>query len=117
MLLTMKRGTTKVLSMTVKENGVALNVTGFSFWFTAKNNYEDADSAKIFQKTVGSGITLTTPASGIIEVKIAPTDTSSLPAHQTNLYYDLKMKDGSGNIYSVLDGVLEVWPDVTNTTP
>lgn len=116
MTLTMKRGTTKSLVMTIKENGAAINVTGYTFWFTAKYNYEDADSAKVFQKTVGSGITLTTPASGIITVKLSPTDTSGLPAHTTRLYYDLKMKDGSSNVYSILSGELVVEPDVTNTT-
>lgn len=115
MLLTMKRNTTKNIGVTVKQNGAAVNITGCSFYFTCKYDFEDPDSAKVFQKTVGSGITLTTPASGILAIKILPADTAVLPPHKTDLHYDLKMKDTNGNVYSVFDGTLEVWPDVTNS--
>ena len=116
--LQMKRGDTFVFTVTVAQAGAAYNLTGSTMRMTAKWNYTDADNQAVFTCTSPSnGIVLTTPASGIATVTVAPSKTSSLPANPVFLYYDIQVTDGSGNVYTVVDGILTVNPDVSITTP
>lgn len=115
--LQMKRGDTVSLTVTVTQNGSPFNLTGCAMRMTAKWNYTDADGSAVFTRTVGSGIVLTTPLSGIATVTIAPANTSSLPAYTNNLFYDIQVTDTGSNVYTVQNGILTVDPDVSITTP
>ena len=53
------------------EDGNPVDITGASAWFTVR---EDATEAKLIEKTVGSGITLTAEASGDFSIAIAAAD-------------------------------------------
>jgi hypothetical protein len=69
-------GEHKTLRFTVVDAaGAAVNITGWliDFKISATNS-----GPRIFTKSVGSGITLTTPASGILDVTINTADTSGL---------------------------------------
>jgi len=107
------RGDTVSLDVTVTASGSAYNLTGCSMWFTAKQRYSDLDAAAVFQKSTGSGITITSPTFGQATVVISPSDTSGLSNVKQLLLYDLQVKDASGNIYTVASGNLVVYPEVT----
>ena len=113
--LSMYRGDTKSWPFTIEVNGVALNITGASFWFTAKNKISDADVDAVFQKTVGDGITITSASEGKIEVKLAEGDTNTLTKRK-RLHFDLQMKEASGDVSTPMAGVLVVDLDVTRST-
>ena len=115
--ISMTRGDTFTFNLAVTQSGAAYNLTGASIRMTAKWNYTDADNAAVFSRTIGSGITVTNAAGGLATVSIAPSNTSSLPATTTNLYYDIQVTDSGANIYTVAYGVLTVNPDVSITTP
>lgn len=112
----MTRGDAFTFTLTVTQAGAAYNLTGCSIRFTAKWSYSDADGSAVFSRTVGSGITVTNAAGGIATVALAPSNTSSLPASRTDLVYDIQVTNGS-NPFTVVQGTLSVYPDVSVTTP
>lgn len=91
-------------------NGDAINITGYTVFFTAKTNENDADADAVISKTV---TTHTNPTSGVTAITLSDTDTNIDPG----IYlYDLQIKDGSGNITSADRGTFEVVQDITQRT-
>lgn len=115
--LQMRRGDTYAFNLTVTQAGSAFNLTGASVRMTAKWAYTDPDSDAVFVRTVGSGIGFLSASGGLATVTIAPANTSSLPGNSVNLVYDIQVTDVSDNIYTIVDGILTVLPDVSITTP
>src|SRR5262245_33287169 len=72
------QGNSKHLSVSVKESGVAVDLTGYDATFMVKQKPNDPDAQAIMALTVGSGITLTDPVNGLFDVDIAPTDTAGV---------------------------------------
>ena len=86
-------GEDKTLPVTIyQSNGTtAQDVTGWAISFMLKKRATDADVAAKVTKTTVSGIALTTPASGLITVSIADTDTDGLAAGSYR--YEIKRTD------------------------
>lgn len=111
--LTMVRGDTKEWSFAVvDELGAAVNLTGASAFFTAKNFLADTDLQAVFQKTEVNGVTITAGSGGTGSIKLVPTDTSSLSDVRIDLAFDFQVKVG-GNTYTPARGNLIVYPDIT----
>jgi hypothetical protein len=106
------RGDDQTITFTVsKADGSVQDITSWSFKFTVKESVDDAIADAKFQKaTGGSGIALTTPLSGILDVTIAANDTVALAG---NYVYDLQGTDGSGNIRTVALARFRVRKNVT----
>ena len=66
----------------------------------------------VFQKTVGTGITVTAPASDVGAIQQAAGDTSGLPSRQVQLYFDLEV-EVQGAVYTAEAGRLVVELDTT----
>src|SRR3712207_2587147 len=114
--LTIRRGDTKEWDLTVTRNGVAENITGWSVWFTAKDNIRKADSDAKVRLTVGSGITITNGAGAIARSRMAPSVTASMILTQDLvLTADVQVKNGAGDVYTLLTGRLTIKPDVTRS--
>lgn len=111
---TIYRGDTVALNITITASGLAYNLTGKTMWFTAKTSYSQADPG-VFQKKIGSGITVTSAVDGRAQIVIAAADTNTLGNSKTLLVYDCQVKDASGNIYTVASGNLIIVPDVTRS--
>lgn len=84
-------GEDKQLRFTIlDENAVAVDITGWAVRFAfGEMPGDDA----IFEKTVGSGITLTTPLSGLLTVQVQDADTDALAAG--SYVYSLKRMDNN----------------------
>jgi len=111
----MKSGDSKVLQVTVKdEAGVAINITGATFtWALSKKKSSGGFSPTLLlTKTVGSGITLVTPASGRLDIALLPADTDALKG---SYYQELQMVDTATNKSTVLDGTITIDPDLITT--
>lgn len=92
------------ITVNVKDtDGNAEDITGMSFSYKVWKG----SSAAVLTKTTGSGITLTTPASGVLTISMADTDTDALtPA---TYKHELKITDdGSGNEEVVMVGTLTI---------
>lgn len=115
--LTMYRGDTLKLDLAVTLDGNPYSLSLCSLWFTGKSQYTDPDISAIFQKTIGSGITIVgDPAQGLALIELAPADTLALASIKTLLVWDCQLKDSNSKIYTIALGNLIVLPDVTRST-
>lgn len=97
--ITILRGDDQDVEFTVVDSaGVAQNITGWAFSFTVKAGLDDPIASALFQRTVGAGIALTTPLSGILTVSIASANTAAMAG---NYVYDLQGVDTGGLIHTV----------------
>lgn len=79
-----------------------------SAYFSCKSSY--SESAYVFHKSIGDGVTKT--GTGKYHVRVAPDDTKDI--NPGKYYYDLQLGAG-GDIYTVLSGTLEIMADVTRS--
>lgn len=114
---TMIRGQTRVYQFELQLEGNPLNLDALRVIFTAKRRFRDSDSLAIIRKSTdtSSEITVTDVESGLIEVNIAPGDTTPLRNRPQMLYWDLKVIDISDTTkqWPALRGVLPIDPAVT----
>ena len=112
--LSMVRGDTKRWIATVRnaDGTVKTDISGCSFWFTAKVLYTTADPG-VFQKTLGTGIALIGGSPGSLLITLLNADTVGLVNEDQILHYDFQMKDASGNLDTLTFGNLFVSPEVT----
>jgi hypothetical protein len=96
-------------TVTVKtSSGGVQDITSALMRMTAQRLWS---SSNVFQKTVGAGITLTTPASGIATIVVPPSDLSTLSNVPTPLHYDVQVKlSGAADYVTVVEGTLLVKP-------
>lgn len=113
--LTVKRGDTIDLEVTVARGGSPVDLSGADLWFTAKRKLKDLDIAAVAQKTLGDGIAVTDAPAGELLVTLAPDDTDDL-TKETVLYCDVQMVEASGRVTTVASGTLTVQLDATVAT-
>lgn len=103
--LTMIKGDTLSFNMEIQNLSAPLA----SAYFSCR---KDFDSEYSFQKSLGDGISQLSLSNGVglYIVRVAPEDTADLEAGQYR--YDLEIGIGS-DIYTVLNGILEIQEDVT----
>lgn len=94
-------------------------LTGTIFFFTAKAEFDDPDSAAVirldtsaFHVDQNGSDTL----DGLVTVTIPPTATAALPARTSILQYDCKMKESGGDPHTISRGTLIVYADATQRT-
>jgi len=115
------RGNTYILNIPVyQSDGVTpFNLTGGTVYFTLNSSSTPAsdgtDASAAIKKQVSSFIT---PSGGSYpsqaQIVLANTDTSGLS--QGVYYYDIQVKDGSGNIISLAANTFSVIDDITTRT-
>jgi len=107
-MLTVKRRDTATFTFYFyDENGAAFNLTGYSLFTTVKQSMDDADAAA----KISASLTLSaTPTDGTATWTITAANTQYLSGVY---FWDVQLKDGSGNITTVISDFFEVKPDVT----
>lgn len=114
MKLTMYRGDSALWIFNCKQsNGSPLDVSAGDMFFTAKSSTRQTDLQAIFQKTIGSGITIVDGVNGTISVELDTADTSAIYAPAI-LKWDLQYVTTGGKAYTLLAGDLLVNADVTS---
>lgn len=115
--LTMIRGDTVPINLTITNAQGAVDLTGCELWFSAKKSVADPDPPIIAKSSgVLGGIQVTDAAGGLATVTLDPADTSAFTADTQLLTYDVQLKDGAGNITTVASGYLTITADVTLAT-
>jgi hypothetical protein len=74
-------------------DGTAVNITGVTMTYVLGT--EVGAAAATVTKTVGGGITLTTPASGIATINLDPDDTTSL---EGTYYHELEITSAASEV-------------------
>ena len=112
----MHQGDTKRLLIAVKDPaGVAISLVAATSvkWWVAK---KVTSTARLLEKSEGSGITVTNAAGGLLTITIDPDDTEAVSG---DYYHELEVIDSAGDIGTVLRGTMSIARAlVTNpTTP
>lgn len=103
-----KRGDTFKLSFTVKTAaGVAIDITGYTFWLTLKTDLSktDAQATKQVERTTHDDA-----ANGKTSLTIDPADTKN---YLGCYFYDVQIKTPAGIVETFQDGVVVFDDDVT----
>lgn len=93
--------------VTVRDTaGVAKNLTGTTavVWNLAKR----AGGTALLSKTLGSGVVLTTPLSGVLTITLAPADTAGLAGPY---YHEVQLVDAAAKKMTVLRGTATLLKD------
>lgn len=111
-LLPLVRGDDWKIKLTILEDGVPVNITGYTYWFTLKVNIDDPDPGALQISVVASGADA---ANGIVYITV--------PNFSTNIAtqsyrYDVQQIDTSSPVVirTVLLGKVKVVKDVTRST-
>jgi len=109
-ILYIKRGDTKSYTLKFRdEDGNAVDITGWTIFFTAKNKIDDVDDDAVIKKTITDH---TDPTDGETQITLTSTDTAAV----ASLVYDIQYKTSGGQIKTVIEGFLEISKDVTIRT-
>lgn len=109
------RGDDWTLKLVLTSGNSVLDITGYTYWFTLKENVDDADPGALQVTATPDISTSPTEASqGIIYIKASRTETNTLSAKTYN--YDVQQVDDSGNVQTLLIGKVKVVKDITRST-
>lgn len=103
--ITAIRGDTVALSVTVTDSaGLAYDLTGAAVVMTVGD---------LFSKSVGDGITVAAPATGVASIAVDPADTQDAPDQRVAYPYDVQITLADGSVKTPIRGQFIVLPDVT----
>lgn len=99
------------IQVTVKnDEGNAIDITGYTVYFTVKENSNDSDDDAIITKNITSH---SNPSAGITSISLDKTETD---IEEGDYLYDFQIKDTDGNISSTERGTFSVVNDITIRT-
>lgn len=101
------RGDTFELTISFKDGDLAQNITGWTIFFTLKNNIDDADADAVISKDVTQH---TSPTAGVTQILLTAAETTDLNG---SYYYDIQYKDTIGVIKTFLYGKITFTKDIT----
>ena len=110
------RGGTYTLNIPVtNSDGTAFNLTGSEVFFTVNSNSEPTvDGTDSTAQIATSTNSFSVPSSGIATITLSPTQTNTLS--EGKYFYDVKLKDSSGNMSVVKRGTLFAIDNLTTRT-
>jgi len=104
-----EQGATFSQVITYKDNGVAVNLTGYTARMQVRSTLESATT--VVELTTANGRIALGGAAGTITLTISATDTAGLTAGRG--VYDLELVSGSGIVTRLLQGVATISRNVT----
>lgn len=107
------RGDDWNIKLTLTSENSPVDITGYSYIFTLKENIDDIDAEAALQITINASAP--DDALGIIYITATNTQTNNLVANK-NYHYDIQQTDTGGNVQTLLIGKVKVVKDVTRTT-
>jgi len=102
------------VTITRPEDGPPVDLSGAALVCTGRRALDEPAADFVFQLEVGSGITMTDPAAGLVRVSIPPEATAALP-DWPSLYVDLQLTEPDGRVSTPLRGRLVLTPDVSRS--
>jgi len=101
-------------TLTVKEDGSAVDIAGYKFYMTVKSSASDADADAVIKKEFSPS----SPTAGEVVIELGATETDELTVttSTTKYVYDIRMKDSSGENIVLLSGDLKVLQAITRST-
>jgi len=107
--LTFPQGATWSLALTWNDDGGdPINLTGYTARMQVRPSYDA--STTVLSLTNGSGLTLG-GAAGTVTLRVEAATTTTVSA--ATYVYDLELQSGGGEVTRLVEGTLEVTPEVT----
>ena len=100
-----EQGTDWFLNLVISSGGSPVDLTGFTFGAQIKKQYEDATALQVIT------VAITDAATGKLRLSLTDTETSALPVCKG--VWDLEQLDGAGDKTRLLEGIVEITPEVT----
>ena len=95
------RGNTREYLLTfVDDAGAAINITGWTVYFTAKKNYADAVASISVEVTVHFDA-----AGGQTKIPLTPANTDLVPGYY---FYDIQVKKAADDFETILSGTVQI---------
>lgn len=92
------------------ESSVLIDLTGYTFRGQAKLTYSESDPAFSFSFTLRDQGTDT----GLVDMTISAAETAAVNISKTTRYlYDIEMVDADGIVRRIVEGSIELRPEVT----
>lgn len=105
------RGDTFLRTMSfVDSDGVAINITGWTIFFTIKDVKEEADGSAEISKTI---TVHTNAAAGLSQILVAASEMAALNG---DYFYDIQIKKSDDTVLTILRGKFIVDSDITLRT-
>jgi hypothetical protein len=106
--LTLIKGDDKTFTLNFKDSSdVAIDITGYTVFFTVKVKKTDSDANAIIKKDI---TTHSDPTNGQTQLVLTSSDTTKNAAIY---YYDIQLKTDTDEIKTVSIGTLNIQQDVT----
>jgi len=99
------QGATFTRTLTVKENGSAMNLTGYSVASLMRSTHDSSTVVGTFACTISNA------SGGIITMSMTASATGAI--EEAIYVYDLEIASGSGTVTRLLEGEVTVNPEVT----
>lgn len=91
-------------------NKAAVDITGWTIFFTLKNNPKDSDAIAVIKKDITAH---TDPTGGESLIELTATETDGLSG---NYFYDIQIKKADSDIRTVCGGSFTMKVDITRRT-
>jgi len=106
-----KRDTENIVVTVKDSDGVAIDITGYTFWLTIKTLEAQADSDAVLQKEI---TTHTNPTGGITTFPITSAESGAIEVG--DYQYDIQMKSAANDISTLVRGTFIIEQDITVAT-
>jgi hypothetical protein len=106
--LSITRGDTRTFTHTITRSAVAVDLTGATLSFMVKTDAYQADVDAVITKTIGSGIVVSAPATGVAVTTVLPANTSGLAAGRLDYIWELVMTEANGVVTTVERGAFVI---------
>jgi hypothetical protein len=115
MNMKMIRARTFIFKAIAFNDGARVNLTGCTLTFTAKWETTDGVGLIVADNGGTGGITVTDAVNGEFTVEITPaqTDIAAIPYHRIDLQYDVELLNVASQKFSLLQGTIVVFPNIT----
>lgn len=107
------RGDDWNLKLTLTSESNPVDITGYGYYFTLKENIDNIDADAALQISITAA--LPDSALGIVTISATNAETNNLIANKT-YFYDIQQTDTGGNVQTLLIGKVKIVKDVTRTT-
>ena len=105
----MYRGDTYKFTATIKNNGVVLDITGYTVLMSVRKTYKDLDNP--VDPDIESTATIPVGTDGVANFVIIPADTADLDAR--DYIYDIELTSGSGEVSTIGVGKFTILKEVS----
>jgi translation initiation factor 1 (eIF-1/SUI1) len=112
------RGRSATIEATIyldKANGILADLSGATIYTIFKKREEDLDTEKLFEKSIGSGVTVVSATAGTIKTVINPVDTNSLTVKK--IVYETVAKLADGTLIGNGVKTIEIYGNVRKILP